>query len=564
MHRILIIGATGVFGRKLAAHLARLEGLELVLASRSLARSEELVGTLRQAADVRAVLTPTALDHRKGLPDTLARNAPWLVIDCSGPFQSMGYDVPRGALEAGAHCIDLADARGYILGFEAALDGLAKAKGLAALTGASSSPAISAAAVEALTQNWQRIDTIDIAITPAGRTEVGEAVTAAVLSYAGKPVPVWREGRLQMTSGWASSQRLAVPGLGRRNAAPVETVDSELLSRRYPVTSRIAFFAGLESPFEHWGMVALAKLRQWGILKGLMWLLPLLTRARKLTRIPTGETGAMVVRVRGLNADGRWSQAQWSLLALKGDGPHVPILPAAAAVRALIARSLAPGARPAAHVFDLATIEAELAPYAITTRQDVIVHPPESLMERAVGAEQYRTLPQALRAFHDADAPPVWSGRAEIEQGRGLITRLIGAIVGLPKGGSDIPVTVSVDRDVDGSRLTETWTRNFGGQRFVSVLSATETNTATERFGPLTFNLGLSIRNGELHFPVTGWRIGPLRLPAFLAPRSEAREYADDQGRFCFDVRMSLPLLGLLAHYRGWLKPDLAGQRDSV
>jgi hypothetical protein len=253
-----------------------------------------------------------------------------------------------------------------------------------------------------------------------------------------------------------------------------------------------------------------------------------------------------------------------SLLALKGDGPHVPILPAAAAVEALLAGSLAAGARPAAHVFGLATIEAELAPYAITTQQDVVVHPPESLMERAVGADQYRTLPLALRAFHGADAPPVWSGCAEIEQGRGLITRLIGAIVGLPKGGSDIPVTVSVDHEVDGSRLTETWTRNFGGQRFVSVLSATEANVATERFGPLTFNLGLVVQDHDIHFPVTGWRIGPLRLPAFLAPRSEAREYVDDQGRFRFDVRMSLPLFGLLAHYRGWLKPGVAEDADSV
>jgi hypothetical protein len=541
MHRILIIGATGVFGRRLAVHLARFEDIELVLASRSPARSEELVSSLRQAADVRAVLTPVALDHSKGLPETLARIAPWLVIDCSGPFQAMGHDVPRAALEAGAHCIDLADARNYILGFGPALDSLARAKGLVALTGASSSPAISAAAVEALTQGWRRIDTIDIAITPAGRTEVGEAVTAAVLSYAGKPVPAWREGRLQTTIGWASPQRLAIPGLGHRNVAPVETVDAELLPQRQAVTSRIAFFAGLESPFEHWGMVVLAKLRQWGILKSLMWSLPLLMRARKLTRIPTGEAGA-----------------------LKGDGPNVPIVPAAAAVNALLAGTLPPGARPAAHVFSLAMIESELAPYAITTRQDVIVHPPESFMERAVGIDDYKSLPQALRAFHDADAPPVWSGRAEIEQGRGLITRLIGAIVGLPRGGSDIPVTVSVDREVDGSRLTETWTRNFGGQRFVSVLSTETKAGATERFGPLTFNLGLAVRDGDIHFPVTGWRIGPLRLPAFLAPRSEAREYVDGEGRFRFDVRMSLPLFGLLAHYRGWLKPSVAAETDSV
>ena len=50
-----------------------------------------------------------------------------------------------------------------------------------------------------------------------------------------------------------------------------------------------------------------------------------------------------------------------------------------------------------------------------------------------------------------------------------------------------------------------------------------------------------------------------LGLPRFLAPRSDTREYQDEQGRFRFDVRLSLPLIGLLAHYRGWLMPEKAG-----
>jgi saccharopine dehydrogenase-like NADP-dependent oxidoreductase len=564
MRRILIIGATGVFGRRLAAHLARLDDVELVLTSRSPARGEALVRHLQQSQEATAVLTPLALDHRRGLDEVLARIAPWLVIDCSGPFQAMGYDVPRAALAAGAHFVDLADARGYILGFEAALDRTAKAKGLVALTGASSSPAISAAAVEALTSGWRRIDSIDIAITPAGRTEIGEAATAAVLTYAGKPVPQWREGRLQSVTGWDSSRLMAIPGLGRRRVAPVETVDAELLSQRYPTASRIAFFAGLESPFEQWGLLLLATLRRRGILKDLMALLPWLMQARRLTRIPTGTSGGMVVKVTGLNADGRWSEAQWSLLAKNGDGPHVPTLPAAAAVKALLAGSLLPGARPAAHVFDLAAIEAELQPYRITTVRQETVHPREGFMERAIGTEAYATLPPALRAFHGPDAPPVWSGQAEIEAGQGLAPRLIARVIGLPRSGSDIPVTVSVDRAIEGDRLSETWTRNFGGTRFCSTMSCAVRGQATECFGPIIFDLGLAAQNGRILFPVTGWRIGPLRLPAVLAPRSAAHEAVDERGRFRFDVRMSLPLFGLLAHYRGWLQPQVAAAGDSV
>ncbi|OYW69094.1 MAG: hypothetical protein B7Z40_00180 [Bosea sp. 12-68-7] len=41
-----------------------------------------------------------------------------------------------------------------------------------------------------------------------------------------------------------------------------------------------------------------------------------------------------------------------------------------------------------------------------------------------------------------------------------------------------------------------------------------------------------------------------------LLPRSEAREHTDDQDRFRFDIRLTLPFVGLLTHYRGWLAPE--------
>jgi hypothetical protein len=44
-------------------------------------------------------------------------------------------------------------------------------------------------------------------------------------------------------------------------------------------------------------------------------------------------------------------------------------------------------------------------------------------------------------------------------------------------------------------------------------------------------------------------------LPAFLTPTCEAKEFVDDSGRFNFDVRISMPGIGLLTHYRGWLTP---------
>jgi hypothetical protein len=53
---------------------------------------------------------------------------------------------------------------------------------------------------------------------------------------------------------------------------------------------------------------------------------------------------------------------------------------------------------------------------------------------------------------------------------------------------------------------------------------------------------------------VNGRFLGVPLLRALL-PRSDAFEHVEADV-FRFDVRLGLPLVGLLAHYRGWLKPD--------
>jgi saccharopine dehydrogenase-like NADP-dependent oxidoreductase len=567
VQRILILGATGVFGQRLSKHLAVYSAnhnashldIELILTSRSNARAEALVREILSTGAANAKMTAMALDHRAGFKDALILIKPWLVIDCSGPFQGADYSVAKSSLEAGAHIVDLADARDFILGYADALDALAREKGLVALTGASSSPALSFAAVKALTQGWQRIDTIDIAIAPGGRSPVGEAVIAAILSYAGKSVPQWNEGRLQNTLSWVSSIRMELPGLGKRRVSPVETVDAEELSSRYNVTSRIAFYASLESGLEQWGLILLANLRRLGILHNLLWLAPLLLKARTITRLTTGDVGGMLVHVKGINPEGRLVHAEWSLLALNGDGPQVPTMPTAAVVMALLAGRHDPGARVAAGEVQLSAIERETKPYAISTQMCCTQFARLGLFETCIGSEAYEKLSSPVKAFHDAHATPVWEGFAEVGRGRNLISRVIGRIMGLPIAGKDIPLTVSVDRNETsiGNKTVfhEVWTRNFAGRRFTSHMESTGKGVATERFGSFIFTFALSVKENELLFPVNTWRVGFIPMPRFLAPLSVTREYQDKEGRFCFDVRITLPFFGLLVHYRGWLKP---------
>lgn len=550
--RILLIGGTGVFGSRLARHLARLDGLDLVLTARDGARAQALARSMRHAERTR--VSGIGLDHRHGLPERLAEIAPWLVIDASGPFQGASYDVPRAALEAGAHVVDLADARDYVLGYGAALDGLARSRGLVALTGASSTPALSGAAVTELTRGWRRIDTIDIAITPGGRSAVGEAVIAAIFSYAGRPVPVWREGELQETTGWLDSRVMVMPRLRTQRVAAVEAVDAQALGPGLSVTSRVTFLAGLEARIEQRGLMALARLRRAGLLGRLDGLIPLLLAARRLTRITTSDRGGMLVAVTGLDEGGALRHARWSLLAEQDDGPQVPTLAAAAALRAIRDDLLPPGARSAGGALALSQIEAEMRPYAISTQSENEPHG-RGIFEQDLGEGDFAMLPEPLRAFHGAAGAPVWQGRARVENGRNPVAWLIRRVIGLPAAGDDVPVTVSVERIASDGDRAEIWTRSFGGSRFASRLSLDRENRLHERFGPVDFRLGLAVQDGKVALPVVSARLLGIPLPRILLPRSEASETVDAQGRFRFDVKLTLPLFGLLVRYAGWLAP---------
>ena len=207
---------------------------------------------------------------------------------------------------------------------------------------------------------------------PGGRSEVGRAVLEAVLSYAGRPVPVWRKGQLATTPGWIGARRIELPGLGARRVAPVGTIDAERLGPALGVTDRVSFRAGLESMPEQLGLEALARLRRRGLIGDPRRIARPLRALRRVTRLVTSDSGGMILTAAGLRAgpDGRETPcgASWTLVARRGDGPQVPTLAAAAALRALARGDLAPGARLADEDLPLDWIEAEMAPYAIETR----------------------------------------------------------------------------------------------------------------------------------------------------------------------------------------------------
>ncbi|NBW06885.1 MAG: DUF4166 domain-containing protein [Caulobacteraceae bacterium] len=531
------MGAGGVFGSRLAKGLVR-DGFAVVVAGRGLARAEAT------RAEVGAA-SATALDTRSLIAADLTAIGASIVVDAAGPFQGAEPRVAKAAIAAGLHYVDLADGRDFVAGF-GALDEAAKAAGVTALTGASSTPALSNAALDALTEGWTRIDAVEAAISPGARAPRGRSVTEAILSWLGRPVRVFQEGGWTERTGWGAVATRDFGPAGRRRLSLCETPDLDVLAERFGPTGSALFLAGLEPGFAHWGGWALARLVN-------------LTGAdpRKLTGLiiflsrlaaPFGsDVGAMRVEATGRDAEGRAVRAVWLLIAPPGVGPVTPGIPALAAVKALAAKRMKPGARACVGELSLAELETELAVHGITTTTTV---EPSSLFERAIGPV-FVTLPDPIRALHEATGHSVWRGQATVEGAANPVAGLVARVFGFPKAGEGVPVEVRIDADRDRS----IWRRKIAASRFQSRLSSPKSGgRVVESFGPCAFDLTLSPEDGRLVYRVQGWRLLGLPMPKAWAPTTATHEKEDVEGRFAFDVEIGLPVAGRMVRYRGWLE----------
>ena len=112
--RIVVLGGYGHFGGRICRSLAAERGWDLIVAGRDPVRGQRFVAGLGATrSPARAVVLDAQADD---LAARLAALAPGIVIHSAGPFQGRDYRVAEACLAAGAHCIDLADARDFVAG----------------------------------------------------------------------------------------------------------------------------------------------------------------------------------------------------------------------------------------------------------------------------------------------------------------------------------------------------------------------------------------------------------------------------------------------------------------
>jgi hypothetical protein len=555
---VLIIGGYGAFGHRLVRLLADDARLKIIVAGRSL---EKARAACRIAG--KAQLVPMAFDRDGNVTAQLQRIRPGLVIDAAGPYQLYGddpYRVVEGALEAGAHYLDLADASDFVRGISA-FEEPAREKDLFVLSGVSTFAALSGAVVRAIAGDLDGLHAIEGGLALSPRVPLGFSIIQGIASYAGKPVGRPRASRHHALTD-ARQRTIAVPGcmpLPRVAFSAVDVPDLDILPERRPELKSAWFGVATRPQVFHVLMILAAWAVRLRLLPGLSFLarpMHFVTRAFTWGDHRSG----MFIGVQGLK-DGRPASRRWTLIADGDVGPNIPVMAAAmTALRLADGKPPDPGARSADGAFDLADYQPWFGRFGIRTAIVEGAAADGPLYRRLLGPV-WQDLPPQVRQVHDFSGERRLAGRATVSRGSGLLSRLVAWLAGFPAEGQGTPLQVTLSETAKG----ELWQRDFDGQRFRSAQFAGKGRNEgllIERFGILDFGLGLVVDGERLRLVGRNWSVLGFPLPALLMPRIDAFEDVRD-GRFNFHVKISVPVAGFIVAYEGWLEPVEQGEAPS-
>lgn len=142
-------------------------------------------------------------------------------------------------------------------------------------------------------------------------------------------------------------------------------------------------------------------------------------------------------------------------------------------------------------------------------------------------------------------------GHFRVAHGRHPVARLLARLLRLPPAGDAIDTRLVVTALDQGER----WERTFGTSRVETKQHEGPASDLIECFGLLEFRFHLDTADGSLRYlqqdAACRWRSARWRLPAWLAPRVDAREDPVGPGAIKVHVRITLPVVGQLMAYDG-------------
>jgi len=369
---VVILGGYGNFGKRIAESLARLPDTKIILTGRNLGKAQELTKQLLKSISG-SIVEAAQLDiYATDFKKQLSNLNPFITIHTGGPFQGQDFRVPEACIQCGSHYIDLADDRRYVCDITQ-LNEQAIKNNVLIVSGASSVPGLSSTVIDHYQNEFADLTHIDFAIAPGNKAERGEATVKGILSYTGHPFPVFENGEWKQKYGWMSPRKMYFNDtIGTRCLANIDIPDLELFPKRYPACQSVAFQAGLELPFLHYGMIFMALLAKFKLVKDWSKYTGLIFNSSEIFKKFGTDIGGMFILLTGKDNKQQPISLKWVLDAKDGIGPYIPTLSAIIIAKKLLAGEINQiGATPCLGLYTLNEFDKEALPLGITHKCEI-------------------------------------------------------------------------------------------------------------------------------------------------------------------------------------------------
>jgi saccharopine dehydrogenase-like NADP-dependent oxidoreductase len=326
---VVVYGGGGFFGHLLVRDLLDNTNARIVIAGRHKPHHAQ--------AHSRITFVSSDMNDLSSVQSTLTGAS--VVVHCAGPYQTLPINPLRGAISNGVHYLDLAEDREFVRRVQE-YDETARLANIAAMTGMSVVPGLSALLTQALKPHFDEFHSIRTFVAPGTRGSRGTGTVHTLLAAAGQPMRVWRNGRDVTLHGWCEPEWIEYPPpVGwRLEYLPMETADAELLPRYFNVSSA-EFKAGSDFAMLNRFLATGAWLRARTGFPPLERLSNAMRHALRVIGWLGTDHGGVVVEVAGIRK-GMPIQQQIAIVA-EQHGERIPAIPAAIVVAALLRGEIA-------------------------------------------------------------------------------------------------------------------------------------------------------------------------------------------------------------------------------
>lgn len=169
------------------------------------------------------------------------------------------------------------------------------------------------------------------------------------------------------------------------------------------------------------------------------------------------------------------------------------------------------------------------------------------LYESLLG-DQYVRLAAAVQRFHRLQGRVQLHGEVETAAPGSLLARLLAGLLGTPRQAERGVIRFELEADPQSER----WTRHFPSRTMRSDFRRAGP-LLEEHLGPVRLGFELLATDGALRMSLVRLHAFAVPCPRWLMPRIVAEERGVG-GRLHFNVRAELPLVGIVAGYRGHLE----------